>query len=84
MSELKFSLKSVQKKPSRKRARKSGKYDPVIDAFLKSNDELVEVNMEGIDGIYLRAQINSRIKARDIKAIKTSVINNLLYLERIK
>ena len=84
MSELKFSLKTVQKKPSRTRARKSGKYDPVIDAFLKSSDELVEVNVEGIDGTYLRTQIKSRIESRDIKAIKTSVINNILYLERIK
>jgi len=82
MSELKFSLKSVQKKPSR-RNRKGSKYDPVIDTFLKSNDELVEVNVEGIDGIDLRAQINSRMKARDIRAIKTSVRNNILYLERI-
>ena len=83
MSELKFSLKHVEKKPSR-RYRKGSKYDPVIDAFLKSSDELVEVHIEDRDGNYLRSQLNKRIEARDIKEIKTSVINNILYLERIK
>lgn len=84
MSELKFSLKTVQKKPSR-RYRKGSKYDPVIEAFLKSRDELVEVNVEGRDANYLRTQLNKRIEARDIKAnIKTSVVNNVLYLEKTK
>ena len=84
MSDLKFSLKSVSKKPSR-RYRKGSKYDPVIDAFLESYDSLVEVGVEGRDANYLRTQLNKRIDARDIKAnIKTSVVNNVLYLEKVK
>ena len=84
MSEMKFTLKSVSKKPSR-RYRKGSKYDPVLDAFLKSHDELVEVSVEGRDANYLRTQLNKRIEARDFKAnIKTSVVNNVLYLEKVK
>lgn len=84
MGEMKFSLKPVQKKPSR-RYRKGSKYDPIIDAFMRSSENLVEVNVEGRDANYLRTQLNKRIEARDLKdKVKTSVVNNVLYLERIK
>lgn len=82
MSEIKYSLKPVAKKPSR-RYRKGSKYDPIIDAFLKSEDKLVEVKVEGRDANYLRTQLNKRIEARDLRErIKTSVVNNILYLEK--
>ena len=82
MSEIKYSLKPVTKKPSR-RYRKGSKYDPIIDAFLKSEDKLVEVKVEGRDANYLRTQLNKRIEARDLRdKIKTSVVNNVLYLEK--
>lgn len=84
MSEMKFSLKPVKKKPSR-RYRKGSKYDPIIDAFLKSTDDLVEVKVEGRDANYLRTQLNKRIEARELKdSVKTSVVNNILYLEKVK
>jgi len=84
MSEMKFSLKPVKKKPSR-RYRKGSKYDPIIDAFMGATEELVEVNVSGRDANYLRTQLNKRIEARDLKEkIKTSVVNNVLYLEKTK
>jgi hypothetical protein len=84
MSEMKFSLKPVKKKPSR-RYRKGSKYDPIIDAFIASSDELVEVKVEGRDANYLRTQLNKRIEARDLKEkVKTSVVNNVLYLEKVR
>jgi len=84
MSEMKFSLKPVKKKPSR-RYRKGSKYDPIIDAFIGSSDELVEVKVEGRDANYLRTQLNKRIEARDLKEkVKTSVVNNVLYLEKVR
>lgn len=84
MSEIKFSLIPVKKKPTR-RYRKGSKYDPVLDAFMKSSDELVEVKFEGKDANYLRTQLNKRIEVRDLKEkIKTSVVNNVLYLEKLK
>jgi len=84
MSGVKFSLKPVKRKPSR-RYRKSSKYDPIIDEFLKSPDDLVEVNVEGRDSNYLRTQLNKRIEVRELRAqVTTSVVNNALYLEKIK
>lgn len=81
---MKFSLKPVRKKPSR-RYRKGSKYDPIIDAFLGSSEDLVEVNVEGRDANYLRTQLNKRIEAKDLSAeVKTSVVNNVLYLEKVK
>lgn len=81
---MKFSLKPVRKKPSR-RYRKGSKYDPIIDAFLGSSEDLVEVNVEGRDANYLRTQLNKRIEAKDLRTeVKTSVVNNVLYLEKAK
>lgn len=81
MSEVKFDMKPVEKKPSRK-YRKGSKYDPILDAFTKGTDKLVEVTVEGRDANYLRTQLNKRIEARGLKGIKTSVVNNVLYLQK--
>jgi len=84
MGEMKFSLKPVKEKPSRK-YRKGSKYDPIIDAFVGSSDDLVEVKVEGRDANYLRTQLNKRIEAKNLKdKAKTSVVNNVLYLEKVK
>jgi len=83
MSEVKFDLKPVTKKPSR-RYRKGSKYDPILDAFIEGTDSLVEVTVKGKNANYLRTQLNKRIEARDIKdRVKTSVVNNVLYLEKV-
>ena len=81
MSEIKFDLKPVKKKPSR-RYRKGSKYDPILDAFVKGTEILVEVSVEGRDANYLRTQLNKRIEAKKLK-VKTSVVNNILYLEKL-
>ena len=81
MSEVKFDLTPVEKKPSR-RYRKGSKYDPILDAFIESQDTLVEATVEGKDANYLRTQLNKRIEARNLK-LKTSVVNNVLYLEKL-
>jgi len=46
MSEVKFELKPRKEKPRRK-YRKGSKYDPILDAFMKGIDNLVEVIVEG-------------------------------------
>lgn len=81
MSEIKFDLKPIKKKP-RRRYRKGSKYDPILDAFMKGTDNLVEVTVEGRDANYLRTQLNKRIEAQKLK-VKTSVVNSVLYLEKV-
>ena len=84
MSEVKLKLKPVEKKPTR-RYKKGSKYDPILDEFLNGEEKLVNVTVEGKDANYLRTQLNKRIDVRDLKdEVRTSVVNNLLYLERLK
>ena len=82
MSDVKFDLKPVSKKPSRK-YRKGSKYDPIIDSFMKSEHELVKVEVPEKDANYLRTQLNKRIDARDLQnSVEVSVVNNIAYLEK--
>jgi isocitrate dehydrogenase kinase/phosphatase len=82
MTEVPFALTSVDKKPSRK-YRKGSKYDPILDAFLKSKSTLVKVEDTGKDANYLRTQLKKRIDARDINnKVDVSVVNNTIYLEK--
>ena len=81
MNEVKFNLKPVEEKPSR-RYRKESKYDPILDTFMEGNDDLVEVNVSGKDANYLRTQLTKRIDAKNLKKIKVSVVNNICYLEK--
>lgn len=83
MSEVKFDLKPVAKKPSRK-YRKGSKYDPILDSFLSGVHELVKVEVANKDANYLRTQLNKRIEARDQQdKVKVSVVNNVAYLEKV-
>ena len=81
MSELKFVLTPVDEKPSR-RYRKGSKYDPIIDAFMESTENLVMVAAEDKDANYLRTQLKKRIEARKLHGIKVSVVNNVTYFEK--
>jgi hypothetical protein len=84
MSEVKFDLSPVDKKPSRK-YRKGSKYDPIIDKFVSGKEKLVKVDVPGKDANYLRTQLKKRIDARDLSTkIEVSVVNNIAYLEKMK
>jgi len=80
MSEVKFKLNPVEEKPSR-RYRKGSKYDPILDAFIAGEKDLVEVNVSGKDANYLRTQLNKRVEARNLD-VKVSVVNDACYLEK--
>ena len=83
MSEVKFDLKPVTKKPSRK-YRKGSKYDPILDSFTNGEHDLVKVEVSNKDANYLRTQLNKRIEARDLQnKVKVSVVNNVAYLEKV-
>lgn len=61
------------------------KYDPIIDRFLKGEDDLVEVAGTNKSMINLRAQLKSRVEVRDLQSkIKISVRSDSVYLEKIK
>jgi len=82
LSDVKFDLKPVEKKPSRK-YRKGSKYDPIIDSFVESEHDLVKVEVPDKDANYLRTRLKKRIDARDLQSeIEVSVVNNIAYLEK--
>jgi len=80
MSNVKFDLSPVEKKPNRK-YRKGSKYDPILDKFLNGKDKLVTVEVAGKDGNYIRTQLKKRIDARELN-VDVSVVNNKVYLEK--
>ncbi len=82
MSSIRFNLQPVDEKPSRK-YRKGSKYDPILDAFISGEANLVQVTIEGKDANYLRTQLNKRIEARAQSNVKVSVVNNVAYLEKL-
>jgi hypothetical protein len=82
LSDVKFDLKPVKRKPSRK-YRKGSKYDPIIDMFLGGEHDLVKVEVPDKDANYLRTQLKKRIDAREMnEKIEVSVVNNIAYLEK--
>ena len=82
MSDVKFDLKPVEKKPSRK-YRKGSKYDPIIDGFLDGSHDIVKVEVHGKDANYLRTQLKKRLDARDLNnKVEVSVVNNVTYMEK--
>jgi hypothetical protein len=81
MSDVSFILQPVDEKPTRK-YRKGSKYDPLLDAFMAGDSNLVAVNVSGKDANYLRTQLNKRIDARSLNNLKVSVVNNVCYLEK--
>jgi len=81
MSDISFTLQPVSEKPSRK-YRKGSKYDPILDAFLEGENNLVIVSVEDKDANYLRTQLTKRIDAKNLETVKVSVVNNVCYLEK--
>jgi len=81
MDEVRFDLKPIEEKPSR-RYRKGSKYDPILDAFMTGGNNLVAVNVPEKEANYLRTQLNKRMEARRLSNIKVSVVNNVCYLEK--
>jgi hypothetical protein len=82
MSDVTFDLTPVTNKPSRK-YRKGSKYDPIIDSFIKSEHELVKVEVPNKEANYLRTQLKKRIDSRKLQSsIEISVVNNIAYLEK--
>lgn len=81
MSKMEFTLTPAEKKP--RKYREGSKYDPIIDAFLEGDEDLVEVKVEGKAANYLRAQLMKRIEVRDLKEkVKVSVVKDIAYMEK--
>lgn len=80
---LAFKLETVTEKPSR-RYRKGSKYDGILDAFTKGISKLSKIEIPGVPANYLASQLQKRVKVKKLeKDIDVSVVNNVVYLEKI-
>jgi hypothetical protein len=60
-------------------------YDGIIDAFLKSGCELVEITVEGRTSTYLERILKRRIEERGLEDdVEASRVNEWVYLEKVK
>ena len=80
MSEISFEMKEVEKKREGKFQKRSI-YDPVLDKFIDSGHELVEISIEGRSGSYIRHQLKTRIERRQLDII-ASAAGGFAYLEK--
>ena len=80
MSKIVFEMKEVEKKREGK-FNKSSIYDPILDQFLSSGHELVEISIEVKSANYLRHQLNKRIEKRQLD-ILASAGGGFAYLEK--
>jgi len=80
MSKIKFEMKPVEKKRELKFL-KASIYDPMIDQFLESGQDLVEIEVEGKKATYVSGQLSKRIETRKLDII-ASAASNFVYLER--
>jgi len=83
MSQLKFEMRAVEKKRVKK-YHKGSVYDPIIDQFLESGEELVEITVEGKRASYVVTQLNRRIETREELDIVVSSGGDVVYLEKKK
>ena len=80
MSKISFEMKPVEKKRA-KLSMKRSVYDPILDQFLESGQELVEISVEGKRASYVVTQLARRIKSRELDIIASSA-GDFTYLEK--
>ena len=82
MSEVKYEMKPVTKKRAKTRYIKSI-FDPMIDEFIESGQELVEITVKDKTPSYMVTQLKNRIKKRELD-IEASRGGGFVYLEKKK
>ena len=80
MSKIKFEMRKVEKKREKKSTKRSI-YDPMIDQFLESGNELMEISVEGKRPGYVITQLDRRIEVRELDII-ASRGGGFVYLEK--
>lgn len=80
MSKVKFEMRPVEKKRP-KTYKKGSVYDPILDQFLESGEELVEISVEGKKPGYVITQLARRIETRELDII-ASRGGGFVYLEK--
>jgi len=80
MGEIRFEMRQVNEK-RKKLSIKTSRYDPIIDQFLESGQELVEITVEEKKAPYVASQLKKRIGVRELE-IESSAAQGFVYLEK--
>jgi len=80
MSEIRFEMRPVEEKRVKK-YHKGSIYDPMIDQFLESGQELVEISVEGKKASCVVTQLSKRIDKRELEIV-ASWAEDTVYLEK--
>ena len=80
MSKISFEMRKVEKKRP-KTYHKRSVYDPIIDQFLESGEELVEITVEDKKPSYIVTMLNKRIEKRELDIV-ASWAEDVVYLEK--
>jgi len=80
MSKIKFDMRVVEKKREGSFT-KASIYDPMIDQFIDSGHDLVEIEVEGKKAGYITHQLQIRIEKRGLDIVASSG-GGFAYLER--
>lgn len=81
MSKIEYSLKGVTERRKREPKSIKSRYDPIIDAFLEGGDNLVEIQVPGKKGSYVKSILSKRITKRELD-ITVEAVDDYVYLER--
>ncbi len=83
MSEIKFEMRRVDEK-RKKTYLKVSRYDPIIDQFIASGEELVEISVEDKEAPYVATQLKKRIGLRELELeMEASAADGFVYLEKV-
>ncbi len=83
MSDISFDIQPVEEKPDKQSPHRSGsKYEPIIDAFMDSEHNLVRVEGTGIEANYLSGQLKKVVAVKELDKVQVSVRNKEVYLEK--
>ncbi|GAG84033.1 unnamed protein product [marine sediment metagenome] len=80
MSEIRFEMRKVEEKRE-KTYHKGSIYDPIIDQFLESGHDLVEISVEERKASYMVTQLTKRIEKRELDIV-ASRGGGFVYLEK--
>ncbi|MFH0850179.1 MAG: hypothetical protein V1924_04475 [Candidatus Bathyarchaeota archaeon] len=85
MSDIDFKMQPVEEKPEKRKPpyRTGSKYEPIITAFQRSNHKLVRVDGTEIEANYLAGQLKKLLASKANDAVKISVRNKKVYLEKV-
>ena len=80
MSEIRFEMKPVEKKRVKMHQKRSI-FDPILDQFIESGHNLVQITIEGKRPGYVGTMLNKRIKRRELDIV-ASWAQDFIYLEK--